>query len=158
MLPGAADRSRLAFWFVCYWWLRRAAHSGRDRMRAKEKVRHSTPLPVVCLQARGVLWTCAAESWLGTGAKLAGGAESAIEWAERVTQKQQQGDDVDGNAGRTKPPEPDATPQEHRTLTAGDLSYDFLSKMGFVPPPPPPPWGFNKKNGSTSEIEERIMR
>lgn len=83
-----------------------------------------------------------------------------MKWANMVTKKRKQ-----------KPKERDAEPnideesglpkanvQAHRTLKPEDLSYDFLAKMGFVPPPPPPPWGFNKDGNSTAEIDERVMR
>lgn len=73
--------------------------------------------------------------------------EDALAWAERVTAQDPKDNTV-----------PTAEVHEHRTLHPEDLSYDFLSKMGFVPPPPSPPWGFNKANGSTAEIEERVMR
>jgi hypothetical protein len=83
-----------------------------------------------------------------------------MKWANRVTKrkgkKKEEKDEereIDEESGLPK-----AKVQAHRTLKPEDLSYDFLAKMGFVPPPPPPPWGFNKDGNSTSEIEERVMR
>ena len=83
-----------------------------------------------------------------------------MKWANRVTKKradrkeEPEGErEIDPESGLPK-----AKVHAHRTLKPDDLSYDFLAKMGFVPPPPPPPWGFNKDGKDTSEIEERVMR
>ena len=81
-----------------------------------------------------------------------------MKWADKVSKKQykktpKEEREVDPDTGLPK-----ADVHAHRTLKPEDLSYDFLAKMGFVPPPPPPPWGFNKEGDSTAEIEERVMR
>lgn len=82
-----------------------------------------------------------------------------MKWANRVTKKRNdkpkepQEREIDAETGLPK-----ANVQAHRTMKPEDLSYDFLAKMGFVPPPPPPPWGFNKDGNSTAEIDERVMR
>ena len=79
-----------------------------------------------------------------------------MKWANRVTKKRTKKAperEIDPESGLPK-----AQVHAHRTLKPEDLSYDFLAKMGFVPPPPPPPWGFNKDGNSTAEIEERVMR
>lgn len=81
-----------------------------------------------------------------------------MKWANKVTKKKKEPrkkkpQEIDEESGLPK-----ADVHAHRTLKPEDLSYDFLAKMGFVPPPPPPPWGFNKDGNSTAEIEERVMR
>ena len=82
-----------------------------------------------------------------------------MKWANKVTKRRdkpkerQKEPEIDAESGLPK-----ANVQAHRTLKPEDLSYDFLAKMGFVPPPPPPPWGFNKDGNSTAEIDERVMR
>ena len=82
-----------------------------------------------------------------------------MKWANRVTKRRnrpkesEKEPEIDPESGLPK-----ANVQAHRTLKPEDLSYDFLAKMGFVPPPPPPPWGFNKDGNSTAEIDERVMR